>query len=43
MRPNKDVQFSLSVMSNSCNLVDYSTPRHPVLHQLQEFTQTHVH
>ena len=26
-----------------CNPMDFSTPGSPVLHQLQEFLQTHVH
>ena len=26
-----------------CDLMDYSTPRFPVHHELQELTQTHVH
>ena len=37
------VQFSRSVMSNSCNPMNCSMPRLPVHHQLPEFTQTHVH
>ena len=32
-----------SVMSNSLNPMDCSTPGFPVLHHLPEFTQTHVH
>ena len=36
------VLFS-SVMSNSLRPMDCSTPGLPVHHQLQEFTQTHVH
>ena len=36
-------QFSHSVMSHSCNPMDYSTPGLPVHHQRSEFTQTHVH
>ena len=35
--------FSLQVMSNSCDIVDHSTPGFPVLHQLPELAQTHVH
>ena len=37
------VQFSHSVMSDSFNPMNYSTPGLPVHHQLPEFTQTHVH
>ena len=37
------VQFSLSVVSNFCNPMDYSTPHFPVLHHLLELAQTHVH
>ena len=37
------VQFSRSVMSTLCNLMDYSTPVLPVHHQLPELVQTHVH
>ena len=37
------VQFSLSVMSNFCNLMDCSTPGFLIHHQLPELTQTHVH
>ena len=36
-------QFSRSVMSDSFNPMNYSTPGLPVHHQLPEFTQTHVH
>ena len=36
-------QFNRSVMSDSCNLMDCSTPGLPVYHQLPEFTHTHVH
>ena len=36
-------QFSGSVVSDSCNHMDCSTPGLPVHHQLPEFTQTHVH
>ena len=35
--------FSCSVMSNSCDLVDYSTPGFPVLGYLPEFAHTHAH
>ena len=38
-----NILFSHSVMSNSCDPVDYSMPDLPVHHQLLEFTQTHVH
>ena len=37
------VQISCSVLSNSCDPVDCSTPGFPVRHQLPEFTQTHIH
>ena len=37
------VKFSYSVMSDSLWPKDCSTPGFPVHHQLQEFTQTHVH
>ena len=37
------VQFSCSVVSDSCDPMDCSTPGLPVHHQLPELTQTHVH
>ena len=37
------VQFSRSVMSDAVRPMNCSMPRLPVHHQLQEFTQTHVH
>ena len=37
------VQFSRSVMSNSLQPMDCSTPGFPVHHQLPDFTQTHFH
>ena len=37
------VQFSRSVVSDSCDPMNRSTPGLPVHHQLPEFTQTHVH
>ena len=37
------VQFSRSVMSDSLQPMDCSTPDSPVLHCLPEFAQTHVH
>ena len=37
------VLLSRSVTSNSCDPVDCSTPGFPVLHQLPEPAQTHVH
>ena len=37
------VQFSLSVVSDFCNPMDYSKPGLPVHHQLPEFIPTHVH
>ena len=36
------VQFSHSVVSDSCNYMDCSMPGLPVHHQLPEFTQTHL-
>ena len=36
-------QFSRSVVSNSLDHMNRSTPGLPVHHQLLEFTQTHVH
>ena len=37
------LQFSRSVVSDSCNPMDCSAPGLPVHHQLPEFTQTHIH
>ena len=37
------VQFSRSVVSDSLQPMNHSTPGLPVHHQLPEFTQTHVH
>ena len=37
------VQFSCSVVSESLDPMDHSTPGLPVHHQLPEFIQTHVH
>ena len=37
------VQFSHSVMSNSCDPMDCSMPGFPVHHQLPKYAQTHVH
>ena len=37
------VQFSHSVVADSCNPMDCSMPGLPVHHHLPEFTQTHVH
>ena len=37
------VQFSRSIMSTLCNLMDYSTPVLPIHHQLPELAQIHVH
>ena len=39
----KYLQFSHSVVSNSLQPVDCSSPGLPVHHQLPEFIQTHVH
>ena len=36
------LQFSRSVVSDSCNPMDCSAPGLPVHHQLPEFTQTHI-
>ena len=36
-------QFSRSVMSDSCDPMDYSMPGFPVNHQLPDLTQTYVH
>ena len=41
--PCNSVRFSRSVMSNSFDPMDCSTPGLPVQHQLPDFTQTHVH
>ena len=41
--PIGSVQFSHSVVSNSCAPMDCSMPGLPVHHQLPESTQTHVH
>ena len=35
--------FSLSVVSDSLQPTDCSTPGLPILHHLEEFAQTHVH
>ena len=39
---HQSVQFSRSVLSDSLQPHDFSTPGFPVHHQLPEFTQTHV-
>ena len=36
------VQFSRSIVSDSCDPMNCSMPGLPVHHQLPEFTQTHV-
>ena len=41
--PFSSVQFSRPVVSNSFRPLDCSMTRFPVLHQLPEFAQTHVH
>ena len=41
--PLSSVQFSGSVVSDSCDPMNRSTPGLPVHHQLPEFTQAHVH
>ena len=42
---NDSVQFSSVIQScpNLCDPMNHSMPGLPVLHQLPEFTQTHVH
>ena len=40
---SESFQFSRSIMSDSCDPMNSSTPGLPVHHQLLEFTQTHVH
>ena len=40
---NLSDQISRSVMSDSCNPTNCSTPGLPIHHQLPEFTETHVH
>ena len=42
-RPVNSVVFSCSVVSDSFNPVDCSTPGFPVLHHLLKLAQTHVH
>ena len=45
-RPKKkvsSVQFSRSVVSDSCDPINCRVPGLPVHHQLPEFTQTHIH
>ena len=37
------VQFNGSVVSNLCDPLDCSKPSFPVLHQLPELAQTHIH
>ena len=37
------VSFQSSVVSDSCDPMNHSTPGLPVYHQLPEFTQIHVH
>ena len=43
--PKSFIQFSSVAQScpTFCNLMNHSTPGHPVHHKLPEFTQTHVH
>ena len=41
--PCNSVRFSCSIVSNSFNPMDSSTPGLHVQHQLPEFIQTHVH
>ena len=41
--PFSSVQFRRSVVSDSYDPINRSTPGLPVHHQLPEFTQTHVH
>ena len=42
-KKKRSVQFSCSVMSDSLQPMDYSTPGLPLHHKLLEFTQIHVH
>ena len=42
-RVRRSVQFSCSVMSNSLQPIDGSTPGFPVLHYLPDFVKTHIH
>ena len=37
------IQFSHSIMSDSCDPMDCSTPGFPVHHQHSELAQTHIH
>ena len=43
LRRRSSVQFSRSVVFDSCNPMNRSTPGLPVHHQLPEFIETHVH
>ena len=45
IRIDFQVQFSSFAQScpTLCDLINCSTPRHPVHHQLLELAQTHVH
>ena len=43
LMPDFCVQFSRLVVSDTSDLMDYSTPGVPVLHHLPEFAQTHLH
>ena len=40
---SQSVQFSHSVVSDSLNPMNHSTPGLPIHHQLLESTQTYVH
>ena len=42
-RSINSVQFSGQSCLTLCNPMNHSTPHLPVLHQLPEFTQTHVY
>ena len=42
-RSNQSVSLVAQSWPTLCDPMDYSTPGLPVLHQLPEFTQTHVH
>ena len=43
LSPFSSLQFSRSVVSNSCDPMNLSTPGLPLHHQVPRFTKTHVH
>ena len=43
LNKQEEIQFSYSVMSDSLDPINRSTPGLRVHHQLPEFTQTHIH